>query len=304
MAARQRCTRPAKCFDIDLVISHTFHATFAVTDTRSVPPGSHPVGRLVPKSASLRFADLGQVGLRESQCDAKNKPSRPNRLRTIAASPIPTHLPDRATLNSWKNLSIAVLGDSEVTAPAQDWAWVEPTTTVAIAIAVVFLCILAWGTNLIALPGNWISVAILALYVWLGPGEGRAAIGGIALAVAFGCALIGEVTEFIASALGAKRAGASRKSTIYAVIGSMIGAITGGLMGVPIPIIGSVLAAILFGGIGATAGAMYGEWTDGKSWKESWAIGHAAFWGRTFGTLGKVSFGFGIVLIAVVGVLL
>ncbi len=88
------------------------------------------------------------------------------------------------------------------------------------------------------------------------------------------------------------------------MIGSMIGAIAGALIGVPVPVIGSVLAAILFGGLGATAGAMYGEWTDGKSWRESWPIGHAAFWGRTLGTLGKMSVGFAIVMIALVGVLI
>jgi len=68
-------------------------------------------------------------------------------------------------------------------------------------------------------------------------------------------------------------------------------------------VIGSVLAAILFGGVGATLGAMYGEWTDGRPWRENWSIGHAAFWGRTFGTLGKVTAGLVIVIIAIVGIL-
>ena len=48
---------------------------------------------------------------------------------------------------------------------------------------------------------------------------------------------------------------------------------------------------------------MYGEWTDGRSWRENWTIGHAAFWGRTFGTIGKVSAGLVIVLIAITGVI-
>lgn len=186
---------------------------------------------------------------------------------------------------------------------AERWSWLEPTGTVALAIGLIVLCVLAWGMNLIALPGNWISVALLALYAWLGPHEGRVAIGIVAVIFAFLFALIGEIVEFIASAVGAQKAGASRRSTFFAVIGSMIGAITGAAVGVPIPVIGSILAAILFAGLGATAGAMYGEWSDGKSWKESWTIGHAAFWGRTFGTIGKVSAGLAIVLIAVAGVL-
>lgn len=186
-----------------------------------------------------------------------------------------------------------------------DWtAWLEPTGTVMIAVALVLLCIIAWATNLIALPGNWLAVALLAAYAWLGPQEGRIAIGYIPVVVAFVFALVGEGLEFIAAAMGAQRAGASRKSTFYAVLGSMIGAIVGAIIGVPVPVIGSVLAAILFGGFGAAAGAMYGEWTDGRDWKENWTIGHAAFWGRTIGILSKVSVGLVIVMIALGAVIL
>ena len=181
--------------------------------------------------------------------------------------------------------------------------WVEPTSVIVAAMTLVLLCVIAWGSNLIALPGNWFAVLLLAIYAWAGPQEGRAAIGYVAVISAFGCALVGEIIEFIAGALGAQRAGASKKSTLFAVIGSMVGAIFGALVGVPVPVIGSVLAAILFGGVGATLGAMYGEWTDGRSWRESWSIGHAAFWGRTFGTLGKVTAGLVIIVIASVGVL-
>lgn len=181
-------------------------------------------------------------------------------------------------------------------------AWFEPTGTALLAITLVLLCAIAWAGNLIALPGNWCSVGLLALYAWLGPQDSRASIGYNAVGAAFLCALAGEVLEFVAAALGAKSAGASRKSTLYAMLGSMVGAILGAIVGVPVPVIGSVLAAILFGGIGATAGAMYGEWTDGRSWKESWTIGHAAFWGRTFGMAGKISAGLVILAIACVGV--
>jgi uncharacterized protein len=179
----------------------------------------------------------------------------------------------------------------------------EPTGTVITAIALVLLCVIAWATNLIALPGNWICVAFLAIYAWLGPQESRASIGYAAVIAAFVCALAGEVFEFFAGALGARKAGASRKSTLYAVAGSMIGALLGAIVGVPVPVIGSVIAAILFGGLGAAAGAMYGEWTDGRSWKENWSVGNAAFWGRTFGTLGKVTAGMLIVAIAIASVL-
>ncbi|TWU43280.1 hypothetical protein Q31b_23180 [Novipirellula aureliae] len=184
------------------------------------------------------------------------------------------------------------------------FGWLGPTGSVLAATVLILVCLLAWASNLITLPGNWISVAAMALYAWLGPSEGRLAIGMTTLLIAFFFSLLGEIVEFVAGAYGAKRAGASRRSTIFAMIGSMAGALTGAFVGIPIPVVGSILAAILFGGIGATAGAIYGEWTDGKPWKESWSIGQAAFWGRTFGTLGKFAAGFLVVLTAIVAVLL
>jgi hypothetical protein len=215
---------------------------------------------------------------------------------------VDSSVPDWCSLYRLTNL----LANADSSVDAGGWAswfdWFEPTSTVLVAITLVLLCIIAWGTNLIALPGNWFSVALLALYAWLGPQDSRAAIGYVAVIAAFACALAGEGIEFIAAAMGAKRAGASRRSTMFAVLGSMVGAILGAVIGVPVPVIGSVLAAILFAGVGATAGAMYGEWTDGRSWRESWPIGHAAFWGRTFGTLGKVTAGLIIVVIAISGV--
>ena len=181
--------------------------------------------------------------------------------------------------------------------------WLESTGVVLLAAALVVTCIAVWMTNLIALPGNWICVLLVAIYAWLGPSEGRAAIGYGAVLGVFGIALVGEMIEFFAGAVGAQRAGASRRSTLYSIIGSMAGALTGAVVGVPVPVIGSVIAAILFGGIGAAAGAMYGEWSDGKKWRDNWTVGHATFWGRTFGTLGKTTIGLGIIVIVIAAVL-
>lgn len=181
-------------------------------------------------------------------------------------------------------------------------AWLEPTGTVLIAITVVMLCMIAWAGNLIALPGNWAAVLVLLVYAIFGPETGKASMGYAPVIAAFCFALLGEGFEFVAAALGAQKAGASRKATLLAMIGSMAGAILGAIVGLPVPIVGQVLAAILFSGLGATLGAMLGEWSNGSSWRESLPIGHAAFWGRTFGTLGKVAAGAVIVVIAMISV--
>lgn len=193
---------------------------------------------------------------------------------------------------------------SPLLAESTTWtAWLEPTGTVLLAITVVLLCMIAWAGNLIALPGNWAAVLILLVYAFLGPQTGNASMGYTPVIAAFGFALLGEGFEFVAAAMGAQKAGASRKATLLAMLGSMAGAMLGALVGLPVPIVGQVLAAILFGGLGATLGAMLGEWHNGSSWRESLPIGHAAFWGRTIGTLGKVAAGAVIVVIAMISVM-
>lgn len=180
----------------------------------------------------------------------------------------------------------------------------EVTVAMLWALSLLTLCVVAWALNLIALPGNWIVVALVGLYVWLGPEEGRVALSWQLAVGTFIVALVGELIEFLAGAVGAQRAGASRRSTLLAVVGSLVGALVGAVVGLPIPVVGSVLAALLFGSAGATAGAMYGEWTNGKSWRDSWTVGHAAFWGRLLGTLGKLSSGLVILLAVLAGLVI
>jgi hypothetical protein len=181
--------------------------------------------------------------------------------------------------------------------------WTELLAQWGMGLGLVLVCLLAWALNLIALPGNWLAVALIGGYAWLGPDEGRLAIGWPIVATCFALAALGELWEFAAGAFGARRAGGSRRSTLFAVLGSIAGAILGAVVGVPVPIFGSIIAALLFGALGATAGAIYGEWSDGKDWRESWTVGQAAFWGRLLGTAGKFVGGLGIVLLVVVGVL-
>lgn len=187
------------------------------------------------------------------------------------------------------------------------WDAVRPAFTsggtFVVAALLVLTCSAAWLLNLVALPGNWLAVFAMAVYAWLGPESGRAQLGLMPLGIAFLAAVLGEVVEFAAGAVGASRAGASRRGTIMAIAGSMVGAVAGGIIGLPIPVLGPVLAALLFGGLGASVGAMLAEWNDGKPWQENWRIGHAAFWGRTTGTFGKMLVGLVILLVCLISVL-
>ncbi len=148
-----------------------------------------------------------------------------------------------------------------------------------------------WLLNLLGLPGNWMIAAATAVYVWLIPEQGSSNLRWIAVAIVTGLALLGELVELAASAASVKRVGGSRRGAILALFGSVAGAMTGLFVGLPIPIIGSVIAAILFAGVGALFGAMLGETMKGRSLADSWKVGHAAFWGRLFGTAAKALIG-------------
>ena len=91
-------------------------------------------------------------------------------------------------------------------------------------------------------------------------------------------ALVGELMEFVAGAAGVKNAGGSRRAAALALAGGLVGGILGVFIGVPIPVIGSIVAALLFGGVGALAGAMLGDYWAGSTLKQSWQVGQAAIW--------------------------
>ena len=138
--------------------------------------------------------------------------------------------------------------------------------------------------------------------------EGRAAPGTrvafhwwvlIALLV---LATLGEIIEFAAGAFGATSAGGSKRGAVLALLGSIGGGVLGVLVGVPIPVIGQIMAALLFACVGAMAGAMLGEHWKGRTLEEGVQVGQAAFFGRLFGTLGKLMCGAVMLVVVVVAV--
>lgn len=171
--------------------------------------------------------------------------------------------------------------------------------------ALLFLLVVCgWASNLLGLPGNWFNVAAMAVYALIGPADGRAAIGWWAVAIAGVLAVLGEIIEFAAGALGVSKAGGSRRGAVLAVVGSMVGGIVGMFVGLPIPVVGSVVGLLFLACLGALAGAVLGEKWKGRDWQQSFEVGHAAFWGRLFGTLGKLMTGAVIVAVAAAALLL
>ncbi len=157
-----------------------------------------------------------------------------------------------------------------------------------------------WALNLIGLPGNWLVLALASVYAFLMPADQRVDIGLATLVGLLVLASVGELIEFVAGALGAAKAGGSKRGAILGLIGSLIGGFVGIFAPIPIPVVGSVVGALVFASLGALLGAVVGERWKGQNLDESLRIGHAAFWGRLLGTLGKVWVGcLMLVLVAV-----
>jgi len=172
------------------------------------------------------------------------------------------------------------------------------------AFLLVVVTAVGWLSQLIGLPGNWIIVAAVALYVWLGPTDGVAAIGMEALGVLVALAVLGEVVEFVAASAGVTKAGGSRRGALGALSGSIVGGVVGLFVGLPIPIVGSLAAALVFGGLGALVGAFMAETAQGRDFDTSLSVGKAAFLGRIVGTLGKMIVGSVMVVVTLAALVL
>ncbi len=154
--------------------------------------------------------------------------------------------------------------------------------------------------NVVALPGNWLSVLGTAIFAWLVKTPDGGGINWWIVGVLLVLAILGEIAEFVAGMVGAAKHGASRRAMVLSVVGSIVGSILGVACGMPVPIIGPAVAALLGGAIGAAAGAALGEDWKGRKLDDSLQVGAAAFWGRILGTTGKVIIGAIMVVIATV----
>lgn len=120
------------------------------------------------------------------------------------------------------------------------------------ALTLFFLTILALvlTINLFGLPANWLIVGMLALWRFTHP-DG-AVLDTTFWLLAGGALILGEVLEFGAQTLGAKRYGSTGKGNVGGIIGAVLGAILG--------------ASFLFG-LGAFIGALGGRGPGATSWR-------------------------------------
>ena len=154
-------------------------------------------------------------------------------------------------------------------------------------------CFAALCTLVIGLPGTFIIVGLAIFYGWATDFETLqwSTIGWLTL-----LAVIGEGIEFAASGAAAAGSRPSRRVTI----GALAGALIGGIVGTPLLFgVGSLIGALL----GAFAGAALAVRSEGGSLDESVTIGFAALKGRLLGFVVKVAVAAAMVVIVAVAAL-
>lgn len=163
-----------------------------------------------------------------------------------------------------------------------------------VVLAIYILVSLAGLASLIfGLPGTFIILGASVLFGWYG---GFSDITVRVIIVLVVLALAGELIEFLLGILGSKKYESSNR----AIVGSIIFGIIGAVMGAPFFFgIGAVIGAFA----GAFAGAILMELSQGKKMDEAIKSGWGAFLGRVAGTISKGAVGIAMIAITVLAVL-
>ena len=149
------------------------------------------------------------------------------------------------------------------------------TTTLWI-VSVLLIVVGVAGTVLPALPGVPLIFGGVLLAAWIGDFQRISVFTVVVLAI---LAVLGIVIDYIAAALSAKRAGASKEGIIGAAIGTLAGIATGlwGLLFMPL------------------VGAAVGEFIAHKDALRAGKVGAATWFGLLVGTAIKLAIAFTMV---------
>jgi len=158
---------------------------------------------------------------------------------------------------------------------------------ILILLNVAWLALVVFG-----LPGNWLIVFSTGLFAWWQWDAGVFSVWTLVAIVVL--ALLGELVEFFAGMVGAKRAGASWRGSVAAVLGAVVGAVAGTFI-IAIPFVGTL--------VGACGGAGLGVWAvENSRGARDHALrrGVSAGLGAFIGIVSKLAAGVAIWLIVAV----
>ncbi|MCC7374887.1 MAG: DUF456 family protein [Verrucomicrobiales bacterium] len=153
-----------------------------------------------------------------------------------------------------------------------------------LALALTLMGVGVVGSVLPGLPGTPLIFAAAVAHRWLvGPGTGAPWWVLLVLGV---LAVISIAADVLSTYLGARTLGATRRGTVGAILGGLVGLFLG-----PAGILaGPFLGAFLF------------EWTGGRQWRESAKAGAGATVGVVAGAIGKVSCSVAMILLFAVSI--
>lgn len=141
--------------------------------------------------------------------------------------------------------------------------------------------------TLVSLPGNFFIFAIALAYGFY---DSFVHLSYGTIAAILGFLIVGEVVEFLAGALGARKEKASTRATLSA----LAGAIVGGMVGTAIlPLIGSVIGAML-GAFAASYAAEYSKTYDSDKAKR---VGVSVMKGQALGMIVKLVIAIGMIIV-------
>lgn len=152
--------------------------------------------------------------------------------------------------------------------------------------------------NLLMLPGNWIMVGLLCIFLLVAGDPAQGPDWTTVLIVA-GLAVAGEIAEMFAGSAKAARAGATRRSMLLSLVASFVFSIAGTFL-VPVPVVGTAIGAIAGAAIGAFIGAWLGEAWSGTQNEQRMQISQAAMSGRLLGMVIKLTLGAAIFVIQLI----
>jgi uncharacterized protein YqgC (DUF456 family) len=151
-------------------------------------------------------------------------------------------------------------------------------------VAIALIAIGLVGTIMPALPGLPLIFGGVLLAAWI---EDFTRIGGWTIGVLGALALVGIAADYVAAAVSAKRAGASKLGILGAAIGTIAGIVTGlwGLLFMPL------------------AGAAIGEYIAQKDALRAGKVGVATWVGLLIGTAVKIAIAFTMIGVLVAALL-
>lgn len=129
------------------------------------------------------------------------------------------------------------------------------------------------------LPGAWVILAAAVGYDWR---HGWQQIGWKWLIGLAATALLAEVFDSLASVIAARRAGASRRAAVGAILGGLAGMI---LLSIPIPVVGAIVGGLA----GCFIGAAIAEVSVRDDLASGARVGLLAAVGRLVGLTAKTA---------------